>query len=195
MLSKAALEKHKGEFDMYKQQMKLNRVRSYVANQQRYVSQYHSPNSSDIGSVPESCENQEPLSSNAFSASISEIIRRKQAHSEAAAAPSSSTHHHHPSPYQQQQQQQQSLCSSIRKQPPFYPSLTDCYAQKAKRPQVPESVPQGSSLVQRKRYKSSSVSSSHVSERLVSVQTKPTIIKKATHGMHLLQVLQMCLFV
>lgn len=188
LLSTAALEKHRGEFDTYKQQMKLNRVKSYIADQQSYVSQYSSPNSSDIGSVPESCENQETLSSSAFSASISEIIRRKQARPEAA--PSSSTNH--PSLCQQQQQ---SPCPSIRKQPhPLPPALTDCCIQKPKRPQqVAESVHQDS-LVQHKRHKLSSASASHVSER-VSVHTKPTIIKKAAHGMHLLQVLQMRPFV
>ncbi|KAK4511711.1 uncharacterized protein ATC70_007254 [Mucor velutinosus] len=172
LLSTAALEKHKDNYDMFKHQMKLNRVKTYVADQQSYIHQYRSPNSSNIGSVPESCENQEPLSSNAFSASISEIIRRKQARPEASLSPNTQNAPLQPSCY-------------TRKQPLLHPSSIDCYIQETNRPAVPnESVHQGTALARHsKKHKSSS---SHASEK-ISLQTKPNIIKKAAHGMHLLQ--------
>ncbi|GAN00893.1 hypothetical protein MAM1_0003d00319 [Mucor ambiguus] len=174
LLSTAALEKHKGNFDMFKHQMKLDRVKSYVADQQNYIHQYKSPSSSNVGSVPESCESQEPLSSNVFSASISEIIQRKQARSDAA--PSSNTHlpSHQPS------------SSYTQKQPLLHSSSMDRCMPKAKRPAVPdESVQEGSLVRHNKRHKLSS-SSSHASDR-IPLQTKPSIIKKATHGMQLLK--------
>ncbi|KAL7312189.1 hypothetical protein PS15m_007983 [Mucor circinelloides] len=172
LLSTAALEKHKKNFDMFKHQMKLNRVKSYVENQQSYISQYKSPDSSDGSSVPESCENQEPLSSNAFSASISEIIRRKQSHSEAT--PLSSIHH-----------QEQRPSSFTRKQPLLHSSFID----RSKRSAALDSV-HDKSLARQKRHKSSSSSSSSAAAHALNkipLQTKPNIIKKATHGMHLLQ--------
>ncbi|KAL9545693.1 hypothetical protein MBANPS3_007029 [Mucor bainieri] len=195
LLSTAALEKHKDNFEMLKHQMKLNRVKSYIADQQSYIHQYQSPNSSDIGSIPESCENQEPLSSNAFSASISEVIRRKQgrpaeaaAATATAAAPSFSAHFppHPPS-----------SSYYIRKQPLLHPPSIDHYntQKRVKRSAV---VPDESlvhhhedSLFIRhnKKHKSSSSSLAHGSERIPLQQQakKPNMIKKAAHGMHLLQ--------
>lgn len=178
LLSRAALEKHKKDFDIFKHQMKLNRVKSYVENQQNYISQYKSPDSSDGSSVPESCEDQEPLSSNAFSASISEIIRRKQSHSEAA--PLSSIHH-----------QEQQSSSFTRKQYLLHSSFIDRNKRSASLHSVHDN-----SLARQKRHKSLSSSSSSSSAAAAEAhalnkippQTKPSIIKKATHGMHLLQV-------
>lgn len=75
LLSKNSLDKLQED----ESETKLDRVRLYVSNQKQYIENYTSP--STISSVPSSCADDEDNDaiSRAFTASISEILRRKYA--------------------------------------------------------------------------------------------------------------------
>ncbi|CEP15093.1 hypothetical protein [Parasitella parasitica] len=169
MLSAESLEKHKQGFDTLKYEMKMDRVQSYVMDQQQYLHLYKSPNTSDAGSVPESCQNQGSLASITFSVSISELIKRKQR----AAA------------------QLKTSPSAVSTRPPYKQTLTNSYTQKTSNRPACENEQQRSPTLTHdndrrdtKRRKSSALSKSPEN---VSPQPTPNIIKKAAHGMHLIQ--------
>lgn len=169
MLSASALEKHKQSFEIARYQTKMNRVKSYLMEQEYYLNQYNSPNTSDVGSVPDSCKNEEPLSSNAFSASISEIIKRK--HCQSTTTPSSGgVACHHP-------KKKQTV-------PPPLSSI-DRHA-KSSRPAAGNNENKQRTSSSTERYKRHDPSSQ--SPENTPPRSKPNIIKKAAHGMHLLQV-------
>lgn len=178
LLTVAALEEHRLSFDMSKQQARMDRVQLYVLEQQQYLTQYKTPNASDAASVPESCRNEEPLASDAFSVSISEIVRRKQQQEQKQCQSSTAV-----SSFEALHDKKQTLL--------FPPSFVDYTTLKSnpiifakKKQEKRKSTP----TIEKHHKRRNLLPTLPDSQEKMPPRSTPNIIKKANHGMHLLQV-------